>query len=197
MIVDFTVFVKIERSLQVNSMATITEYQDVKVNNFKGVVNNSMDSDLQGGTVKVCDMHTGGEPVRIIEEGVPMPQGDTLTEKVRYMQTHLDHYRVYILSEPRGHRDMFGALLVPPDLPGAHAAVIFMHNAGYMTMCGHGTISLGRYLVDTGIVKGVSPVTNILLQCPCGPVQVFVDYNDGETGKVRFQSVPSYLYRKG
>ncbi len=98
-------------------------------------------------------MHTGGEPVRIVRSGYPPVVGTTILEKRRYAREHLDHLRRFLMFEPRGHADMYGALLVEPSLPEADLAVFFMHNAGYSTMCGHAVIALGRYAVDYGLVE--------------------------------------------
>ena len=102
------------------------------------------------------------------------------------------------MFEPRGHYDMYGAIPVAPDIPGADLAVLFIHNAGYSTMCGHATIGLGRYAVDHGLVAPATPVTSFVLQCPCGPVQVHVEVkataSGFETGFVSFDSVPSFAF---
>jgi proline racemase len=90
------------------------------------------------------------------------------------------------MLEPRGHDGMYGALLVEPDHPEADLAVLFMHNEGYSTMCGHATIALARWAVESGRVKG--PV--VRLQCPCGLVVASV----ADDGWVRFESVPSFVY---
>ncbi|XP_060072006.1 trans-L-3-hydroxyproline dehydratase-like [Ylistrum balloti] len=141
------------------------------------------------------EMHTGGEPLRVIESGFPSPRGDTLLEKMRYAREHLDNYRKLLMREPRGHLDMFGALLVEPDNKDADIAAMFMHNAGYSTMCGHAIISLGRYAVDSGLIQKLSsPETRVAIQCPCGLVETFVEYSDGKTGNVRFNSVPAFVF---
>lgn len=144
-------------------------------------------------TIHVLDMHTGGEPVRVILEGYPPVPGATILDKRRYAREHLDHLRRFLLLEPRGHFDMYGALLVEPSLPGADLAVLFMHNEGYSTMCGHATIALGRYAVDHGLVAKVEPVTRVGLECPCGLVQVAVEVRGGSAGRVSFLSVPAFL----
>ena len=97
-----------------------------------------------GLKITTTEMHTGGEPVRIIETGYPEPEGATILEKRAWLRANADHYRKLLMFEPRGHYDMYGALLVTPDAPGADVGVIFMHNEGYATMCGHAVISLGR-----------------------------------------------------
>jgi trans-L-3-hydroxyproline dehydratase len=144
-------------------------------------------------SIHVLDMHTGGEPVRVILDGFPPVPGDTILAKRRHVREHLDHLRRFLMYEPRGHFDMYGALLVEPSLPGADLAVLFMHNEGYSTMCGHAAIALGRYAVDHGLVAKLEPVTRVGLECPCGLVQVFVEVSGGRAGRVSFHSVPAFL----
>lgn len=145
-------------------------------------------------TLEVVDMHTGGEPVRIVVAGYPeLPKG-TILEKRAHVRDRLDHLRRILIFEPRGHYDMYGALLVEPDLPGADIAALFMHNEGYSTMCGHAVIALGRYAVDHGLVPTVEPVTRVGIECPCGLVVAHVEVRDGKAGAVSFESVPSFLF---
>lgn len=150
------------------------------------------------GSIETVDMHTGGEPVRIVTAGYPPILGSTILEKRRYARERLDHLRRMLMFEPRGHHDMYGVLPVEPDLPGADLAVLFMHNEGYSTMCGHATIALGRYAVDAGLVAPVVPETVVRLQCPCGLVLVTVavaETSDGfAAGAVSFESVPSFAF---
>jgi proline racemase len=144
--------------------------------------------------LKVVDMHTGGEPVRIIVAGYPeLPKG-TILEKRAHVRDRLDHLRRILMFEPRGHYDMYGALLVEPDLPGADMAVLFMHNEGYSTMCGHAVVALGRYAVDHGLVALVEPLTTVNIECPCGMVVAEVEVTGGRAGAVSFESVPSFLF---
>ncbi|XP_069116324.1 trans-L-3-hydroxyproline dehydratase-like [Argopecten irradians] len=148
--------------------------------------------------IKTTEMHTAGEPLRVVKSGFPTPRGDTILEKVRYSRENLERYRKLLMSEPRGHLDMFGAVLVEPDDKDADMATMFIHNAGYSTMCGHAVISLGRYAVDSGLVQSPSsPETRVAIQCPCGLVEAFVEYKDGKTGNVRFNSVPSFVFATG
>lgn len=144
--------------------------------------------------ITTVEMHTGGEPVRIVESGYPPVRGDTILDKRRYARDQLDHLRTMLMHEPRGHFDMYGVIPVEPDLPGADLAVLFMHNEGYSTMCGHATIAFGRYAVDRGLAPKVEPETRLVIQCPCGPVVTFVEVADGEAGRVRFRSVDAYAY---
>ncbi|WP_274626644.1 proline racemase family protein [Arvimicrobium flavum] len=147
-------------------------------------------------SLTVVDMHTGGEPVRIVTGGYPpLPKG-TILEKRAHVRDTLDHLRRLLIYEPRGHFDMYGALLVEPDLPGGDLAVLFMHNEGYSTMCGHAVIALGRYAVDEGLVARVEPVTTVNIECPCGMVVASVEVKDGRAGAVSFESVPSFLFAR-
>ncbi|MBL8581299.1 MAG: proline racemase family protein, partial [Rhizobiaceae bacterium] len=150
------------------------------------------------GTVETVEMHTGGEPVRIVVSGYPEIVGATILEKRRYARENLDHLRRMLMFEPRGHYDMYGVLPVEPDLPGADMAVLFTHNEGYSTMCGHATIALGRFAVDQGLVPVTVPETVVNLQCPCGLVRVRVAVEDTPagpvTGAVSFESVPSFAF---
>lgn len=139
--------------------------------------------------IDVVDMHTGGEPLRIITNGYPKIEGNTILEKRRFVTQHLDHLRKFLMFEPRGHKEMYGALLVEPSLPDSDIAVLFMHNEGYSTMCGHAVIALGRYAVDQGLVERKFPKTMVNIECPCGLVQVEVDVT---TFDVSFISVPSF-----
>ncbi|MDD9878170.1 MAG: proline racemase family protein [Magnetovibrio sp.] len=146
--------------------------------------------------LRTVDMHTGGEPVRIVTEGYPEIPGETILEKRRHVRDNLDHLRRLLMLEPRGHADMYGVIPVAPDLPGADMAVLFMHNEGYSTMCGHAVIALGRYAVDRGLVESVEPETSVVIQCPCGPVTAHVEVAGGKAGRVRFESVPAFGFAR-
>jgi trans-L-3-hydroxyproline dehydratase len=147
-------------------------------------------------TLTVVDMHTGGEPLRIVTGGYPdIPKG-TILEKRAYVRDHLDHLRKILMFEPRGHYDMYGALLVEPDLPGADLAVLFMHNEGYSTMCGHAIVALGRYAVDERLVAPREPMTTVNIEAPCGLISAAVEVRDGKAGAVSFESVPAFLFAR-
>ncbi|XP_061098075.1 trans-L-3-hydroxyproline dehydratase [Conger conger] len=150
----------------------------------------------EGPVLSVVDMHTGGEPLRIILSGYPEVMGDSVLAKRRYVREKLDHLRKILMFEPRGHYDMYGALIVQSEIDEADLGVLFMHNQGYSTMCGHAVIALGRFAVDYGLVKSpVSPETQVNIHCPCGLVKAFVKYSNGKTGCVRFHSVPAFAFR--
>jgi proline racemase len=147
--------------------------------------------------IHTVEMHTGGEPTRIIVDGWPAFAGKTLLDKRREAKVRFDHLRRGLMLEPRGHDGMYGALLVEPDHPDADLAVLFMHNEGFSTMCGHATIALARWVVDSGRVarratETPQSETIVRLQCPCGLVTARVA-NDGT---VRFESVPAFAYAR-
>ena len=145
--------------------------------------------------LSTVEMHTGGEPTRIVVDGWPRFSGKTLLDKRREARERFDHLRRGLMLEPRGHDGMYGALLVEPDHPEADLAVLFMHNEGYSTMCGHATIALARWAVDSGRVprrepETPNPETIVRLQCPCGLVTARV----AGDGTVRFEGVPAFAY---
>ncbi|MCG8690293.1 MAG: proline racemase family protein [Minwuiales bacterium] len=144
--------------------------------------------------IATVEMHTGGEPVRIVTSGYPEIPGETILAKRRFVRDNLDHLRRRLMFEPRGHADMYGVIPVAPDLPDADLAVLFMHNEGYSTMCGHAVIALGRYAVDRGLVAATEPETQVNIQCPCGLVTAHVAVKDGQPGRVRFESVPAFAF---
>lgn len=151
--------------------------------------------------IRTVEMHTAGEPVRIVVDGLPPIPGATILEKRRHAMEHLDGLRRALMAEPRGHADMYGVWPVEPDLEGADLAVLFLHNEGFSTMCGHATIALGRFAVEEGLVEvpgssgvpaGTTLEVPVLIQAPCGPIAVRVAVTDGRVGEVRFTSVPAF-----
>ncbi|KAM4854052.1 trans-3-hydroxy-L-proline dehydratase isoform 1-T1 [Thomomys bottae] len=147
--------------------------------------------------LSVVDMHTGGEPLRVVLAGCPEVVGPTLLAKRRYMRQHLDYVRRRLMFEPRGHRDMYGAVLVPSELPDAHLGVLFLNNEGYSSMCGHAVLALGRFALDFGLVPAPPAGTRearVNIHCPCGLVAAFVACEGGRScGPVRFHSVPAFV----
>ena len=140
-------------------------------------------------TYRTVEMHAAGEPVRLVLEGFPEPRGATVLEKRNDAATRLDVHRRRLMLEPRGHAEMYGALPVQASAPGAAFGVLFMHHSGFSTMCGHATIALGRWAVDTGRVPMHDGHADFVLECPCGPVAMHV--SDGGSS-VAFDSVPAF-----
>ena len=100
--------------------------------------------------INTVDTHTEGQPTRIVISGAPPLPGSTMREKLEHFRHHCDGIRTTLLAEPRGHLDMFGAVLTEPVSPGADFGVFYMHNSGYMNMCGHATIGVCTALFELG-----------------------------------------------
>ena len=146
--------------------------------------------------VTTIEMHTGGEPLRIVTSGYPKLAGRRLLDKRRDALANHDTFRRLLMHEPRGHADMYGAVLVEPDHPEADLAVLFLHGEGYSTMCGHAIVALGRWAVDSGLVAVSEPETAVAIQAPCGLVRAVVSVENGKSGRVRFRSVPSFVFAR-
>ncbi len=143
--------------------------------------------------IKTIDMHTGGEPLRVIIDGFPESKGSNVLEYRSYVKQKYDHLRKALMWEPRGHTDMYGCLLVPPNDEGADFGIIFLHNEGYSTMCGHATIAIAKLAVEMEWVEIGEPVTKLTIDAPCGRLYAEVDVTDGKAGSVRFRCVPSFV----
>jgi proline racemase len=149
--------------------------------------------------IRTIDSHAAGEPLRLVVEGFPAPEGQTMLEKRAWAMKHVDHLRRSLMLEPRGHADMYGALLTEPVTEGAHAGVLFMHNEGWSTMCGHGVVAVTTIAIERDLIWPGGPA--IVLDSPAGPVEATaaVVERDGErrVASVRFRNVPSFVYEAG
>lgn len=143
-------------------------------------------------TLQVIDMHAAGEPVRIVASGYPTLTGATLLDKRREARERFDHLRRRLMLEPRGHDGMYGVIPTAPTHPDAAVAVLFTHQEGYSTMCGHATVALGRWLVDSGVVAASGANAAFGIEAPCGLVRVEVLAGATEAPLVAFESVPSF-----
>jgi proline racemase len=144
--------------------------------------------------IPVCDMHAGGEPVRIVEARNLMASipGAALLDKRRFMKDNIDWIRRFLMLEPRGHADMYGAVVFDPLCQEADVSVAFLHNGGYSVMCGHATIAVARYVVEKMWKRqGESGEVLVKIECPCGPVDAWYS---GHLGRTRFRSVPCFVY---
>ncbi|HLI08069.1 MAG TPA: proline racemase family protein [Ktedonobacteraceae bacterium] len=147
--------------------------------------------------ITTIDAHAAGEPLRIVIGGMPELRGETILERRRYMQQHYDALRRALMWEPRGHRDMYGAIVTPPVTPEADLGVLFMHNEGYSTMCGHGVIALVTTLVETGALPAKGRHTPVTLDTPAGLVRAMAHLDEsGHVEYVSFLNVPSFLYAR-
>jgi trans-L-3-hydroxyproline dehydratase len=147
--------------------------------------------------ITTLDAHAAGEPLRIIVDGMPPLHGATILERRRDMRERFDHVRQALMWEPRGHYNMYGCLLTPPVTPEAHLGVIFLHNEGYSTMCGHGVIALVTALIEAGAIAPTGPQMPINLDTPAGLVRATAHCDDdGRVERVSFLNVPSFVYAR-
>lgn len=142
--------------------------------------------------ISVLDAHTGGEPLRIILSGLPEMQGETVLQRRQFMKKHFDNLRTLLMFEPRGHADQYGAVVMPPCTEGTDFSVLFIHNEGYSTMCGHAIIALTKVMLETGAVAMEYPETVLKIEVPSGIVTSFAECREGKVENVRFHNVPSF-----
>ncbi|HZP48573.1 MAG TPA: proline racemase family protein [Vicinamibacterales bacterium] len=159
-------------------------------------------------SLKTIDAHAAGEPLRLVVGGFPSPTGRTMLEKREWVKRHADHLRRALMLEPRGHADMYGAILTEPVAPGSHAGVLFMHNEGYSTMCGHGIIAVTTIALERGLLDPGGDGCSIVYDSPAGTVRARAavsrrtgDAAEGDRGarvdRVAFQNVPSFVLHGG
>jgi proline racemase len=146
--------------------------------------------------IDVVDYHTGGEPFRIVTGGVEPPRGRTVLEARRDAAARLDDVRRLLVNEPRGHADMYGCFVVEPE-PGADLGVVFFHNAGYSTACGHGTIALVTWALDEGLLERREQETRVVVDVPSGRLETFARVEAGKVRSVRFRNVPAFVWGRG
>ena len=143
------------------------------------------------------DSHTEGMPTRVITGGLgPLP-GSSMQERRQYFERHLDHLRLLLMREPRGHGAMSGAFLQPPTRPDADWGVLFIEVSGCLPMCGHGTIGVATVLVECGMVEVAEPETVIRLDTPAGLIEATVEVHDGHADRVTIRNVPAFAVELG
>jgi proline racemase len=149
---------------------------------------------LPGDRIETIDMHTAGEPLRIILNAPWLPQGADILARRRDAQSNgWDRFRRILMYEPRGHQDMYGAIILPAVTEDAAFGVLFIHNEGYSTMCGHAIIALGKAAVELGWVDAVESVTTIKIDTPAGLVTAHARVSAGRVTSTWFENVPSFV----
>ena len=156
-------------------------------------------------SLKTIDAHAAGEPLRLIVSGFPSPRGNTMLAKREWVKQHADHLRRALMLEPRGHADMYGAVLTEPVSPGSHAGVLFMHNEGYSTMCGHGIIAVTTMALERGLLDPGGDGCSVVYDAPAGTIRARARRPGGSGGSdgsgrvesVAFQNVPSFVQHGG
>ncbi len=143
-------------------------------------------------TINTIDAHTEGEPLRIITSGYPKIIGDTILQKRQYLTEHLDHLRQLLMFEPRGHADMYGALLTEPCTEHADFGILFMHNEGYSSMCGHGIIAAVSVAIESQSIAMPKADEFIGIDSPAGFIKAYAERIDQQL-QVSFDNVPSFV----
>ena len=143
--------------------------------------------------ITTLDAHTGGEPFRVIVDGFPELKGNTILERRRFAKEHYDNLRTALMWEPRGHADMYGCILTPPVTPDADFGILFIHNEGFSTMCGHGIIGIVTVVLETGMLPMVSPTTTIKIDSPAGLITAYAHIENEHVASVSFHNVPSFV----
>jgi len=144
--------------------------------------------------ITAIDAHTGGEPLRIITAGMPPILGDDILAKRIYCKENLDHIRKMLMLEPRGHKDMYGCIVTEPTTPDGDFGVIFTHNEGYSSMCGHGIIAVTKALIEVGQIAAQEGVNIVRIDSPAGRVTASAFVEKNRVQHVEFENVPSFVY---
>lgn len=145
--------------------------------------------------ISAIDTHTAGEPTRIVLSGLPPIRGTTMADKWAYARENMDHLRRALLHEPRGHRDMFGAILTSPCMPEADFGLLYMDSGGFLTMCGHGTIGTVMMLLEMGMVEAKEPETIVIFDTPAGLVKAHAVVEHGKACRAWIENVPAFLLK--
>ena len=144
-------------------------------------------------SVTTIDAHTGGEPFRVVTGGFPALEGSSILEYRRYAKSHFDDLRRALMWEPRGHADMYGCIITPPVTETADFGILFIHNEGFSTMCGHGIIGVVTVALETGMLDLEAGDREIRIDTPAGLVVAFAEVDGNRVQRVRFRNVPSFL----
>jgi len=147
--------------------------------------------------ISTADYHTAGEPFRIVTSGVPPIPGKTILDKRRYAAQHLDHVRRLLVFEPRGHADMYGCFVTEAEDANGDLGVVFFHNAGYSTACGHGTIALVTWALESGRLPRHEGANRVVVDAPSGRIETVAMVEGDRVSRVRFRNVPAYVHVAG
>lgn len=151
---------------------------------------------LNSQSIFVVDAHTTGTPIRVITSGIPPLKGNSVGEKMEYMRNNHDWLRTCIMQQPRGFASLVAAVLIEPTCPEADYGLFFIDALTYQPMCGAGSLSVAKVLIETGMVQRVEPETKITLETPTGIITLFVAIKDNIVESISLQNVPAFLYKK-
>jgi trans-L-3-hydroxyproline dehydratase len=169
----------------------VNNEQDVRTTLTKGFGNWRAPSHWLA--ISTLECHTGGEPLRIVTAGFPNLSGNSILSMRRDCLENYDHLRTALMFEPRGHADMYGALITPAERSDSHFGALFMHNEGYSTMCGHAIIALTKTAIEAGVVGISMPRTAIKIDVPCGQIHAYAELNEDGIQHIYFDNVPSFV----
>lgn len=151
--------------------------------------------DLYTDHVRTIEAHTSGEYCRVALD-CPEMQGNTMIERKHYLQEHHDDFRTMLMYEPRGHHDMFGAILCEPVHEEADYGIFFLDGGGWLNMCGHCSIGAATVILEAGLMEMKEPQTTVKLDAPAGVITLVADCKDGKVTGVTLTNVPSFVYKK-
>lgn len=141
------------------------------------------------------DSHTAGLATRLVVGGIPSLLGKTMLEKREYFKNNLDHIRTSLLMEPRGHKDLEGAVITAPTSASADFGILFMGTGGYADMCGHMSIGAVTVLIENGFIESKEPITTVVFDTTAGLVRARARVRNGSVESVTIRNVPSFLYK--
>ena len=151
--------------------------------------------------IRTIDAHAAGEPLRLIVDGFPRPQGRTMLDKRAWVKKHNDWIRRGLMFEPRGHINMYGAVLTEPVEADSHTGILFMHNEGYSTMCGHGIVAVTTIAIERELLFVAEDQTTVVFDSPAGPVRARATLVSNRSTRrvesVSFVNVPSFVLHPG
>ncbi len=147
--------------------------------------------------ITAVDYHTAGEPFRIVTGGTGPLLGRTMLDKRRFAAAELDDIRALLVNEPRGHADMYGGFITEPEDDEADIGVVFFHNAGYSTACGHGTIALVTWALESGTIPLEGDEVRVVVDVPSGRLPTTARRDGNRVTSVRFRNVPSFVSHRG
>ena len=145
--------------------------------------------------ISTIETHTAGEPTRIVVGGIPYVPGKTMLDKRRYLENNLESVRTSLMQEPRGHSNMYGAILTPPVSDDASFGAIFMDTTGYWNMCGHGTMGVVTAAIETGMVDKKSPTTTVKLDTVAGTIIAYAHIKNEAVESITVRNVPAFWHK--
>lgn len=146
-----------------------------------------------GLRIETIDAHAGGQSLRLVLNGFPSMKGNTMLERLAYAREHFDHLRRALMHEPRGHRALHGCLLTPPQFNGSHFGVLFMNQAGFSAICGHGIIALATMLLESGLAELKAPETLLRLDTAMGKIRAYGQVEHDQVDRVFFEFGPAWV----